>query len=175
MELFSLDINTTSFLICQDKIKPIPSIGMEDTELLMRIDPANLAVMRSAGIICFSIEPVTQSIFVLLGKENAFINGVTWGKWADLGGGHEPGETLEHTAAREFTEESLGVVQMHAQKHWSIGNYQNNVEKMLDNNEFAFKINVAVQRQDQTEIKTYFCKKVKWQPRIKEKFEFWRW
>lgn len=65
-----------------------------------------------ASILCFSIDPVFKRIYFLLGKER---HNYRWpagsSKWSDFGGGVAPGDTCEEqTAAREFVEETLGVV-----------------------------------------------------------------
>jgi hypothetical protein len=65
-----------------------------------------------ASILCFSIDPVFKRIYFLLGKER---HNRRWpagsSKWSDFGGGVIPGDACaEQIAAREFVEETLGVV-----------------------------------------------------------------
>jgi len=60
----------------------------------------------SAGILCFAIPPTGEDIFFLLSKDNANRGHC----WSHLGGGRYNNETIEETAAREFIEESLNVV-----------------------------------------------------------------
>lgn len=60
----------------------------------------------SAGVLCFSAPPGGEDVFFLLSKDKQHRGG----KWSHLGGGRHPGETIEETAAREWCEESLGMV-----------------------------------------------------------------
>jgi hypothetical protein len=64
-----------------------------------------------AGVLPVSIDE-TGTVRLLLGKER-YIN--HWRgslKWSGFEGGRKDGEDVEHTAAREFMEESIGVVSM---------------------------------------------------------------
>lgn len=65
-----------------------------------------------ASILCFSIEPHTCGVYFLLGKEKY---NPLWPssskKWSDFGGTvHASDRCVEDTAAREFVEETMGVV-----------------------------------------------------------------
>jgi predicted NUDIX family NTP pyrophosphohydrolase len=59
---------------------------------------------KCAGILCYAIEPKTQNIYFLLGKESYD------GTWSDFAGGPKHGERKIETAIREFSEETMGMV-----------------------------------------------------------------
>jgi 8-oxo-dGTP pyrophosphatase MutT (NUDIX family) len=71
----------------------------------------NSSSLRSSGVIPFCLEQTTQTIYILLAKVNAesLMKG-RFSVWGDLGGTPEDRETSEQTAAREFLEESLGIL-----------------------------------------------------------------
>lgn len=63
-----------------------------------------MSLYKCAGILCYAVEPKTQNIYFLLGKET--YDGV----WSDFAGGPKAGETKMETAVREFDEESMSMV-----------------------------------------------------------------
>lgn len=64
-----------------------------------------------AGIIPVSIDD-ENTVRLLLGKERYISHWRGSLKWSGFEGGRKAGETIEQTAAREFMEESMGVVQL---------------------------------------------------------------
>jgi len=64
-----------------------------------------------ASLLCFMVDPHHGRMYFLLGKERHVPQ---WGegssRWSDFGGGRKGKETPETVAAREFTEETMGVV-----------------------------------------------------------------
>lgn len=66
-----------------------------------------------AGLLCYSVDPIYSCVYFLLGKERHNIRWPTGSnQWTDFGGRTAPNDTCaEDTAAREFFEETLAVVQ----------------------------------------------------------------
>jgi hypothetical protein len=153
--------------------------NLEDTVFYVR-DKRHLECI-SVGIICFSVEPKTQNIFLLLGKETCFKNlKSSRGVWCDLGGKPHALELPHETAAREFVEESMGCVQMFPTSMQS-EDMQTEVTKLLKNKQYAKKIQVVsktywkqneMRRQDF--IRMYYLKEIPWQPHIPQTFQVMR-
>lgn len=59
---------------------------------------------KCAGILCYAIEPKTQNVYFLLGKE------AYDGVWSDFAGGPKQGESKVDAAIREFHEETMGII-----------------------------------------------------------------
>jgi hypothetical protein len=103
-----------------------------------------------ASILCFSVDPVFQRPYFLLGKEKQVLS---WGdgseRWGDFGGGIKVGESPEDAAAREFVEETLGVVRyfdsdkvVAARSSWS------DISASLKRGEYLMRMEVAYTGED---------------------------
>ena len=131
-------------------------------------------VRASVGTVCFSIEPKTQNIYLLLGKETCFDNlRSAKGVWCDFGGKPLPGESAEATAAREMEEEGLGLLLpgVHPLR------FREEMRRQLEMQQFEARIHLravthwasnmyrrlAVQR-------VYFLKELPWLPQLPQKF-----
>jgi hypothetical protein len=82
---------------------------------------------RSAAIIPFAFEALTQTVYILL-AEVSRLGSSRVEIWGDLGGTIEAFERPESTAAREFIEESLGTISMLdcpelAENHLKVGRF----------------------------------------------------
>ena len=66
--------------------------------------------MRSAGVLCYMVEPVSGQRVYVLGREQRYAGRPGGGKWSDFGGHHDPDRdrgSLVRTAVRELAEESI--------------------------------------------------------------------
>ncbi len=123
-------------------------------------------------------------IYLLLGKEmRDALHSNRFAKWCDFGGRLHPGETPEHGAAREFSEESLCVVDMaetkrempvdHATRvRWpSFAHYQSYIRDALDRGQYTLRITVLAPVNGKESVsRVFFLKRVRWQPRSFEYF-----
>lgn len=122
---------------------------------------------RTGGIICFSVEPKTHNIFVLLGRETCFEQmDSSAGRWCDFGGKINLNETVIGGAAREFAEESLCVVDLPVTKNHPYSKYVEQVKKMLQEKDYFMKLSAKAKDHD----RVYYLKEVPWQPEIEHKF-----
>ena len=126
---------------------------------------------QTAGVICFSIEPKTKSIYVLLGKETCFegekITDSKNGKWCDFGGRLKSIETNELGAAREFTEESLGVISFTNLQPCGDNSYKDFITDMLEKRQYCLKLKLKTE----SNRRIYFLKQIEWQPGVEQKFQ----
>lgn len=149
----------------------------KDSVLINTLQPT------TAGLVCYSIEPRTSTIYILLGKE--IKRGMHRGRWCDFGGHVEQGESLEKAAAREFSEESLCTIEMDvAQKYCEksharsmpFAHYQSYVEDMLQKQQYTFKLKIVDDtlcwdsQQNQRVTRIYFIKRIPWQPNVVDYF-----
>ena len=152
----------------------------EDEVVLTDSDCINQRAV-TAGIICFSVHPQTDMIYLLLGKETR--NGNIVGRWCDFGGALMDHETVEEAAAREFTEETLCALDMtdtwreqlpmdHARtsRTPSFSHYRHYIEQMLVKEEYTSRIKLLATRGPERVTREYFLKKIQWQPRSVEYF-----
>lgn len=135
-------------------------------------DRAYVVVNRStAGVLCFAVEPKTQNIFLLLGRETCFPDmHAGSGQWCDFGGALHPGESVTTAAAREFTEESIACVSLGDQTPGRLEEYEEKFRGALRRREYLCRIDVALSGRDKTCQRTYFVKEVPWQPDIRTAF-----
>lgn len=100
---------------------------------------SKLYVHRASSIICFSVDPISKEFYILLGKENwkdrrnAF--------WSGFSGSRKNSESPEHTASREFVEESLQIVSFNDHIHSSSSSF---VKKMLLEQNYCYKFGVSM-------------------------------
>jgi hypothetical protein len=120
-----------------------------------------------ASILCFSIDPNFNRVYFLLGKER---HNYRWpagsGKWSDFGGGVTPGDQgAEHTAAREFVEETLGMVKFSDQDTLPITSPDAICDQLKQGN-YMFKITQG------TKLRTFvmYVKQVPWDPECTYRF-----
>jgi hypothetical protein len=125
----------------------------------------------SVGVICFTIDPGNQNIYLILGQESDFnhlIDGST-GSWCDFGGKPMDGESLTETAAREFSEESLNIVRFDKSfkcpPHYN--EYKQVFRECLDSGDYVMCIRFFWGMV----LRVYFLKEVPWQPEIVEHFD----
>jgi predicted NUDIX family NTP pyrophosphohydrolase len=124
-------------------------------------------IVQSAGLLCFSVEPKTQNIFVLLGKETCFPDMFSQrGNWCSFAGKPNGGETVTETASREFTEECMACVRFKNDITWRNREYESIVHAMLENQEYYAKIEVTENNQS----RVYFLKEIPWQADIIKSF-----
>jgi hypothetical protein len=139
------------------------------TDTLLANNPGQQVI--TGGVICFSTEPKTQNMYVLLGRETCFENMESRdGKWCDFGGKINPHESAVSGAAREFSEESLCVVQLSNKKNY-YDNYISYVKTMLQEENYYMKISIIHTDQH---VRVYYLKEIPWQPDIEQKFAYTR-
>jgi len=134
---------------------------------------------RSSGIVPFAVDPVTQTIYVLLAR-SSFPAGR--GKWSDFGGGvsSEDHRDDRRTAAREFTEESLCALRGIGgdRQHVTFRNYMDHVWNTLCTHRFSFALDQVVhfpKSPEQRSIRRIvYTMRVPWQPDVNERFQSMR-
>jgi len=153
-----------------------------------------------AGILCYAISTPSNELFFLLGKERIILKefntpptdvdvqqsepklkiAFSSNRWSDLGGGlQDDDSSIEYAAAREFFEESLGVVQL------SPGIFNDSIsslENMLKKGEYTRKIILCVnfgasedsvnQKERSKRHYIVFLKQIPWDPSIPVRFLF---
>jgi len=127
----------------------------------------------TSGIICFCVEPSTQTIYFLLGQETCFNDlNSNKGLWCDFGGKVEHNEDILHAAAREFSEESMCVVHLFESKHVNCSQeYINEVYDMLYSKDYLLKLSVVLPPEGiEKRIRVYFLKQIPWQPDVVLRF-----
>lgn len=149
------------------------------------------------GILGISVSPVYGEIYLLLGKEQernlqdridddlnmkpepeiSKTSSIWQNKkyWSDLGGTkNENDDSIEATCAREFEEESLGLIST-SDTYWKNKNSILNLTNDLKNQNFLLKIvtstNYGIKDQKEKRLYTTFVKHIPWQPEISFKFE----
>lgn len=89
-------------------------VSGESTRLyteVTRFDPSDVeARCTSAGVIPVAVRPEDGSVVCLLGRERFVPNWKGSCRWSGMEGSRKPTESIEEAAAREFHEETLGVV-----------------------------------------------------------------
>jgi len=100
------------------------------------------AKVIGASIVPFAVEPMFGHHYFLLGKERGIRGWHDSGKWSDFGGGFMKADVdAEGCAAREFHEETLGVVACDdAPEVHSISA----LARRLRNKEYAFRLDVWI-------------------------------
>lgn len=135
--------------------------------------------LQGSGILCWTVCPLTQEVYFLLGKE-ADTGGVRrhhrnkMKGWCDFGGcSKKPGdsdsplgETASHTAAREFIEETCSMVQLEV--CGTNTNYKT-VQQALQHGRFDFVITTKATKGRRRYV-CFVCR-VDWDPDIPTKFQ----
>jgi len=167
-------------LIHTGRLTLVPGgVNLQDTVFYVR-DKRHLECI-SVGLICFSVEPKTENIFLLLGKETCFENfQSSRGVWCDFGGKPLPSELTHETAAREFVEESLGCVQI-SNRRLQSEEMQQQVKQMLKDKQYYKKIQVVSatywlqhNKVRKDALRVYYLKEIPWQPHIRDAFQLTR-
>lgn len=104
-----------------------------------------------AGIIPVAIHP-DGNIYLLLGKERYVTHWRGSLKWSGFEGGRKLNENIERTAAREFIEESIGVVPLCGCDHLKS---LENVENILLQKKYLFKITLCILHGNERSEKRY--------------------
>uniref|UniRef100_A0A6C0BMS9 Nudix hydrolase domain-containing protein n=1 Tax=viral metagenome TaxID=1070528 RepID=A0A6C0BMS9_9ZZZZ len=129
---------------------------------------SHLYVPSSVGVICFTIDPSSQNIYLLLGQESDFhhLRYGNTGKWCDFGGKPKDGETLAETAARELTEEGLGTIMLHHDHRTPFADYEASVCAQLEQGDYDLQLRVFWG----LVLRVYYLKEIPWQPSAPELF-----
>jgi hypothetical protein len=135
-------------------------------------DPPGQTVI-TGGIMCFSVEPITQNIYILLGRETCFEKmDSPHGTWCDFGGKINENESAISGAAREFSEESLCIVRMSDKYEHTYTDYIDRIKNMLQDENYFMKISIILpQRNGVENARVYYIKEIPWQPDIEGKFD----
>ena len=163
-------------LVDRRRLTLAQSVSLISTSLY-RKDPQHLRC-ASVGMICFSVDPQTKNIFILLGKETCFHNFQSGrGMWCDFGGRPIAGETHAQTATREFVEESLTTTQIDDTRVKSSDMY-NHVLQTLNRRDYYVKIEMLCQTHwisnnhaMERMRRIYYVKEIPWQPQIRDSFQ----
>jgi hypothetical protein len=144
-----------------------PAKGSSKVSRLQRTSAEIKGVVVGASITCFCIDPAFNRVYFLLGKER---HNYRWpagsGKWSDFGGGVTGEETgAEETAAREFVEETLGVVKFSEGDTLPITS-SSDITKQLKEGKYMFKITQG------TKLRKFvlYVKQIPWDPQCIYRF-----
>eukprot|EP00466_Bigelowiella_natans_P009727 jgi/Bigna1/137785/aug1.41_g12493 len=128
---------------------------------------------NAAGMMCFSVDPKTKNVYISLGQESLRNKPESrLGPWCDFGGRIEQGESEEMAAAREFSEESVCVVQLFEMSGNTLcKNYANEVQSLLESKLHLAKCTMLMTSDEvQDGTKVCFLKQVPWQPEVPKAF-----
>jgi len=114
--------------------------------------------MTGCSIVPFSVDPHYSGVYFLLGQERKG-NWRGSNEWCDFGGGKKRDESSEACAAREFQEETLGVVKLYDQERVPRDSEEILVD-MLAGERYCMRIEY---KQGRYTYRTY-VKQVPWQP-----------
>ena len=124
----------------------------------------------ASGITPFSIDPITQTIYFLLAKCN---NASRVGIWTDFGG-HKKEDDADHvhTAAREFSEESLCCLQPHkTSPDMNTKTYTQEILSRLIKQDYAFCVEQDTTNPDgKLNRRSYFLMNFHWQSEAPNNF-----
>ena len=110
----------------------------------------------TVGVLCVTHDPVYHNTYFILGKERNFGKCNRSHKWCSFEGSPEHKESDGAAAAREFIEESLGVVQV-----------SNGIEaSIIDRNYVCRIVNIAHNKFK----RVYYVFEVPWQPQVSYRF-----
>ena len=120
-----------------------------------------------ASILCFCTDPIFNRVYFLLGKER---HNYRWpagsGKWSDFGGGVAfEDRDAEQTAAREFVEETLGMVKFCDQDTLPLTTHTD-ITNQLKRGNYMFKITQG------TTLRKFvmYVKQIPWDPECTYRF-----
>lgn len=130
----------------------------------------------TAGIMCCAVPPGTNQVFFLLAKDSFVRRDQCTPQWSDMSGSAERSDTdVYETAAREFVEESIGVVQFECGVR---GHDVQSVAQMLRDRRFLFCIHMksmyGSRKNRYLRNRLTFVVQVPWQPELPETFAILR-
>lgn len=133
----------------------------------------NIPEKRVGSILLYAIEPKTDQMYILLGKEQYSKRWIqSSDKWCGFGGRIHHNENIEQGVAREVIEETLGVVHMtdYYSEKGQVKKYEliDQVVKMLEDKKYE-KLSITKRRHNF--IIYRFVKKIKWDPYIPSRFK----
>lgn len=142
----------------------VPCQALRDTPLHY-----DFQVVR-ATLVCFSVAPSTRTCYMLLGQERHDR------QWCDFGGQVEGEETSAETAAREFAEESLGVVRF-SDTLLDLRGSEDVPAMYIDAlaTELAshrFLVRLSLKQNEEPGVRVFFLKEVPWQPDLSTRFQW---
>ena len=118
-----------------------------------------------AGIIPLARAP-SGEYHMLLGRERFLPSWKGSCRWSDFGGGRKQGETLLQTAVREFSEESLGIVEDVAM-----------LRRRLEDKDYWIRVVLRIHSDTGKRVERYHCTyvlEVPWCPSMVESFSIRR-
>ena len=128
-----------------------------------------------AGILPIMQPPNSTSTYFVLGCQEFSLHApLAGGRWTLFGGGQHGGEMdTAATAAREFLEESMGVIQ------WQEGlrdvpSSKDALARCLRNHEFIMCFRLRYFRDGQRRFYDVFIKRIPWDPALPTRFEAFR-
>ncbi len=140
-----------------------------------------MAVVLSAGVLCYACLEDTQDVYFLLGRERCSSERNSGSnRWSYFGGRVKPGETELECASREFVEESLGLAWLDealcvptlnaevAQEALARGNYTFRVA--LDTRTDR-PLHASTPETDMQQLRVCYVKRIPWQPDLPEQFQ----
>lgn len=122
-----------------------------------------------SSILPFSIDPFYHGIYFLLGKER----GGKWrgsNRWDDFGGSAMPDEDPCAVAAREFQEESCGVIKVYENEAPLPRQSKDLVHHMLKKQAYMMHIDFQPDAQTTGFVYRTYVKQVPWQPEAFQQF-----
>lgn len=125
-----------------------------------------------ASLLCFCVDPCMSRLYFLLCKER---KNVGWRdgseKWSDFGGKvSAEASTAEDTAAKEFMEESLSMVQYFKNDNIPRTQYRD-IADSLRRGEYAFQIKVLFGTAEEPRNHVTFVKQIPWDPSALLRFD----
>ena len=124
-------------------------------------------IVIGASMLPFSVDPFYNGLYFLLAKER----GGSWrgaSKWDDFGGKANVNEDPCDVAAREFQEESCGVVSMFDNEPIPRRSFEL-IADMLRSRSYMMHIDFQPDEKKRLVYRTY-VKQVPWQPEVAQKF-----
>ena len=126
-------------------------------------------------MLCFSVDPQWGRVYFLLGKERHIVKWEAGSdRWSYFGGRPlSRQESVEHTAAREFHEETLGVVRYRPTDALPRRGYEDIVAS-LRAGEFAFKVTLWIPGdagEDRQRCYVTYVKQIPWDPHALPRFQ----
>lgn len=123
-----------------------------------------------ASVVIVAMDTQWGVPYILLGREQSACGYGNSRKWTDFGGSAKPSETPARCAAREFHEETMGVVRW-TDEEAVPRQSPSTVERSLDEHDFIYKLRIPVSRG-----KYYDCyvRQIPWQPNAPREFHRWR-
>ena len=145
----------------------------EPFESAYRIDNNELTDMGSllgAGVLPFTVNPQTGVIYFLLGKEHYVAGWRGSNSWSAFEGGVKSTDVdVFHTAAREYMEESLGVLQSACNKDA----IESLAHKMREEEDYALRVTLCIlsgENNKRSRFHVTFVRYFEWCPDIAHAF-----